>query len=167
MDNDAEEQNWKLAFGAIILEIECSEEIVMRDLYLALWNNRNNPKKQLKELLACLGKFGWKWNQFPSQCVTETDVRKMAEMLIIHLSRTAHALFRREQITQEIGVGRVYLEFTTSEGEDVPDECRANNGTILHYSAPFWDANLPPCGRICCVCQVQTLAERDLKKLRQ
>jgi len=159
------EQTFKAAFGASIVELEGAEHVAVRDLYGALWINHNDPRKQVKALIACLGESAWKWSRYEGCCNNSSEYKEMASAFANHISSTAYALFRREQRAQMLP-RCPYWQFRAAPGFS-PDKCMAADGTIRHYTDPFWVTHLPPCGRVRCQCDVYAMSESAVARLRK
>ncbi len=162
MAHPDQEEAWKLAFGAAVLELQV-EDVTVRDIYTALWSNRGSARKQKSALLTCLGNKPWKWNLYEGNGGAP-DYESMAEALVTHVEATAHALFRRGQLIALRQV-RPYWQFRALAYIS-PPECQQLDGTILHCEDSFWSAHFPPCGRVPCRCYIEALNERDVAKKR-
>ncbi len=164
MEEPSIEDAFKVAFGASIVELEGVEHVTVRDLYNALWDNYNDPRKQVKALLACLGENGWWWPRYKGERGV-LNYKDMASLFANHICSTAYALFRRAQRAQMLGHSP-YWQFRASP-VGAPRECMRVDGTIRHYTDKFWAKHLPPCGRVRCQCDVYAMSERAAKRLRE
>lgn len=163
VEHDDYEEAWKLAFGAAILELHTPDSVTVRDVYQALWAERNDTRAQVKALLQLLGTEGWHWGAFKEQCTTRAQYKAMATALALNVTSAAYGLFRRTQLAALVKV-RPYWQFRATDGIS-PPECIELDGSVYHYTDSFWQKHLPPCGRVRCVCNVHGLNERDVAKL--
>lgn len=154
---------YKAAFGLAIAEIVGADDVAVKKVWDAVYGNAGNPRKQTKEVLSCLGATGWRWALYEDVLESEKGYKKMAEALVHFIETTAYQLHRREQLS-EVAERRPFWKFDADDGEDVPERCRRVNGTIKHFTDPFWHKHLPPCGHIKCRCQVSSHSEQELKR---
>ena len=163
---DSYDECFKSAFGFTIAEIQGANDVSIECLFNALKNNSGNPRKQSKALVACLGLSNWKWSKYDGSLAKESDYKKMAEAMSFRIEMMAHALHRREQLS-EVAQYRPHWKFEAGVHEKTPEKCLRNDGVIKHYQDPFWQDNMPPCDSPYCQCQISSLSDRDIDRLNK
>ncbi len=154
---------WKAAFAIALSELEGVGSVPVRDIYNALQRHKGDFRKQGKALLTCLGEKGWRWKFFNKPLDSAKDYKEMALLFAARVEMLAHGLNRKQQL-MEVAERRPYWEFSAGLDDEIPERCRAMNGTIKHFKDPFWQDVFPPCNHPSCTCQVLSLSERDLAK---
>jgi hypothetical protein len=151
---------YKVAFAIALREIQGADAV---DVFGALNESPGDLPKQAKSLVNVLGCTGWKWRPFDSPLFDEKDYLKMSKAVASRVENLAHALYRREQLS-EVTEFRPYWEFKAGIHELTPQHCLNNDGLVIHFSDPIWQEFLPPCESPYCQCQVFSLSERDISR---
>ena len=158
---------WKAAFAIALSELEGVGSVPVRDIYNALPATQRRFSETGKALLTCLGEKGWRWKFFNKPLDSAKDYKEMALLFAARVEMLAHGLNRKQQL-MEVAERRPYWEFSAGLDDEIPERCRAMNGTIKHLKSPSGKTfSRPATIRLVpvksCRCRKETLLkERDI-----